>query len=251
MIYVLLPAYNEESALPPLVSNIGDSFAAGEAAYRIVIVDDGSSDNTVSVAKELAGKYPIDVVPHGVNKGLGAAMLTGFTYLCENASDVDLVVAMDADNTHDPRLIPKMVEAVEAGSDVVIASRYAPGGQEVGLSAFRKFLSRGASFLVQAFFPVKGALDFSCGYRMYRIEILKEAFTKYGNNFITETSFVCMAEILVKLAAVPATVSEVGLVLRYDLKEGASKMKYLKTMERYIRFLFREKIHGLGQSSAQ
>ncbi len=250
MIYVLLPAFNEETALPLLVSRINDFFDLSHTDYRIVVVDDGSSDRTAAVAQELAQKFPLDLVPHEVNKGLGAAMLTGFSYLCQHAESGDLVVAMDADNTHDPSLIPKMVQAIEDGSDVVIASRYAPGGDEVGLSGFRKFLSRGASFLVQAFFPVAGAKDFSCGYRMYRVEILKAAFSKYGNNFITETSFVCMAEILVKLAAIPATVSEVGLVLRYDLKEGASKMKYMQTIFRYFRFLFREKMYGLGKSPA-
>ncbi|MEQ9061303.1 MAG: glycosyltransferase [Gammaproteobacteria bacterium] len=250
MIYVLLPAYNEESSLEPLVSSIATALDHIDEPYRVVIVDDGSTDETEQVARRLAESFPVEVVPHGVNRGLGAAMLTGFTYLCGTAREDDLVVAMDADNTHDPKLIRSMKKAIDDGADVVIASRYAPGGEEVGLNLIRKFLSRGASFLVHAFFPVPGARDFSCGYRMYRISVLQAAFERYGENFITESSFVCMAEILVKLAALPSTIAEVGLVLRYDLKLGTSKMKYFKTILRYFRFLLREKIYGLGQSSA-
>lgn len=250
MIYVLLPAYNEELALPQLLKALKDSLEASDFSYRVVVVDDGSRDATLKVAKDFAKELPIDIIPHGVNKGLGAAMLTGFVHICEKATSGDLAVAMDADNTHDPKLIPKMLNAIEAGADVVIASRYAPGGEEVGLNPVRKFLSRGASFLVQTFFPVRGARDFSCGYRIYRVETLRAAFDRYGSNFVTERSFVCMAEILIKLAALPAKVDEVGLVLRYDLKEGESKMKYFRTIIRYFRFLIREKVYGLGKSSA-
>lgn len=99
---------------------------------------------------------------------------------------------------------------------MAIASRYETGGDEVGLKLHRKILSRGASFLLDKCFKVEGAKDYTCGYRMYRRSVIKNAFNRYGENFIVENSFVCMAEILIKVAYLPARVAEVPLVLRYE-----------------------------------
>ena len=250
MLYVMLPAYNEQDALPQLLDRFEALFAEYAVEHGYVVVDDGSRDNTLKVAEDRAKTLPMTVLPHGVNKGLGAAMQTGFAHLAEHAADDDIVVTMDADNTHDPALVPAMKDALDAGADVVIASRYAPGGEEVGLNAFRKVLSRGASFVVSTFLPVPGARDYTCGYRMYRVSKIKQAFARYGDGFITETSFVCMAEILVKTAYLPSRVAEVGLVLRYDMKGSPSKMKYLKTIIRYFDFIFREKRKGLRMAAA-
>lgn len=245
MLYVMLPAFNEETALPLLLDRFHQTLPAIEPEYRIVIVDDGSSDNTAGVTEQYAKKMPVELVRHEVNKGLGAAMKTGFAHIAERAAPEDLIVTMDADNTHDPATIAAMKRAIEDGDDVVIASRYAAGGEEVGLNAFRKVLSRGASYLVSSVFPVAGARDYSCGFRIYRVSRIQAAFARYGDDFITESSFVCMAEILIKIAYLPSRIGEVGLVLRYDMKEGESKMKYAQTIIRYIKFLVREKIGGL------
>lgn len=245
MIFVMLPAYNEEKALPLLLNAFSQMFASMGGEYRVVVVDDGSSDGTKDVALRYAEKMPLELVPHPQNMGLGAAMLTGFTYLSRLCDEDDLVVTMDADNTHDPALVPQMKASIEAGADVVIASRYADGGQEVGLTTHRKVLSRGASLLLSTAFPVEGARDYTCGYRMYRGPLLNQAIERYGDRFVTERSFVCMAEILIKIAYLPAKVDEVPLVLRYDLKEGDSKMKKIQTILRYISFIAHEKRHGL------
>jgi len=177
------------------------------------------------------------ILRHGKNKGLGAAMRTGLTHIAEHGKDDDLVLTMDADNTHDPSIIPSMLRKIGQNADVVIASRYESGGAEVGLSAQRKFLSRGASLLLDTVYRIPGVRDYTCGYRLYRNACVRETIRRYGKHFITEDSFVCMAEILVKIAKLPSTVAEVPLILRYDLKEGASKMKKLKTIMRYLRFI--------------
>jgi dolichol-phosphate mannosyltransferase len=248
MLYVMLPAFNEEAALPLLLDRFQETLPSITSDWRIVVVDDGSSDDTVRVAEAYAAKMPLDLVRHTVNQGLGAAMKTGFAHIADRAGPDDLVCTMDADNTHDPSTVGAMKDAIEDGHDVVIASRYAPGGEEVGLNAFRKVLSRGASYLVSSFFPVTGARDYSCGFRLYRASRIQAAFSRYGEDFITESSFVCMAEILVKIAYLPSRVGEVGLVLRYDMKEGESKMKYAKTIIRYLKFLTREKMGGLRRA---
>lgn len=245
MIYVMLPAYNEEKALPVLLDSFSRLFRESELPYKVVVVDDGSVDRTASIAERYARNMPLELLKHGVNKGLGAAMRTGLSRVAKISTATDLVVTMDADNTHNPDILLRMLKKMEEGADVVIASRYETGGDEVGLKLHRKILSRGASFLLDICFKVEGAKDYTCGYRMYRCSVLKNAFNRYGENFIVENGFVCMAEILVKVAYLPARVAEVPLVLRYDLKEGTSKMKKLKTIMRYLRFIVREKKNGL------
>lgn len=245
MIYVMLPAYNEEKALPVLLDSFSRLFQEFRLPYKIVVVDDGSVDHTASIAEQYARKMPLVLLKHGVNRGLGAAMRTGLSHVAQMSTPTDLVLTMDADNTHNPQVLLQMLTKVEQGADVVIASRYETGGDEVGLELHRRVLSRGASFLLDTCFKVEGAKDYTCGYRMYRCSVIKDAFKRYGKNFIIENGFVCMAEILIKVAYLPARVAEVPLILRYDLKEGISKMKKLRTIMRYLSFILREKKNRL------
>lgn len=201
-----------------------------------MVVDDGSTDATVSVCRSRWGTMPLEVSCHGQNQGLGAAMATGLRHCLLRCGPADVIIAMDADNTHPPALMPLMARAIRSGSDVVIASRYAPGGCEVGLSTKRKILSRGASRLLRTFFPILGVRDYTCGYRAYSAGILDRAFAAFPE-LIEQKGFVCMAELLIKLGAVGAKVSEVPLVLRYDRKSGDSKMRILPTVGSYLKMV--------------
>jgi dolichol-phosphate mannosyltransferase len=242
-IWAVLPAYNEERSLPALL----ERYVALEAtlerrggALRVLVVDDGSRDGTIAAARGFAVRIALEVIPHGTNRGLGAALRTGLAGALERASDGDLIATMDADNTHDPALLPAMMDRLEAErADVVIASRYAPGGEEVGLAPLRKVLSRGASFLLSITVPVKGARDYTCGFRLYRAALLRRAAAAWGERLVEEAGFTCMAELLLKLGRGGARVAESPLVLRYDFKEGASKMKMVSTITRYFALIRR------------
>jgi len=237
MLVLALPAYNESEAIGPLLDRVAPAFREVEGTATVLLVDDGSSDDTVARAKAAAAArgLALEVAAHGRNLGLGAALRTGLSRGTELAGPNGTVVVMDTDNTHDPALIPRMVAKLETGFDVVIASRYAPGGKEIGLSLRRRIMSRGASLLLRTLVPVRGARDYSCGYRAYRASTLRRAFEVYGGAFITESGFVSSAEILLKCAWLPSRIAEVPLVLRYDLKGGASKMKVGATVRRYLR----------------
>ena len=202
---------------------------------RVLVVDDGSQDGTIQAARAFEGRLPLEVVPHGVNRGLGAALRTGLGAALERSAEGDAIATMDADNTHDPGLLPEMLRQLDqAPADLVIASRYVAGGEEVGLTPIRRVLSRGASLLLTLVAPVRGARDYTCGYRLYRRSLLAGAAAAWGDRLIEEAGFTCMAEVLLKLGRGGARVSEVPLVLRYDLKEGASKMKVMRTIGRYF-----------------
>jgi len=242
MIYILLPAFNEESGLPLLLKKIGECFEKN-GNYLVVLVDDGSEDNSVEVARSFEKEIPIKIIQHGENKGLGAAINTGFEYLIPVVNDQDFIVTMDADNTHDPALIGGMVEKIEKnGLDVVVGSRYVAGADEIGVSVFRKLMSRGASLLIKMVNPIKGVKDYSSGYRLYRALALKSAWKYYEGRVVEESGFSCMVELLVKLANMSnLRFGEVPLVLRYDLKQGRSKMRIIRTIKRYLVLIIRSR----------
>jgi dolichol-phosphate mannosyltransferase len=252
MLYIVLPAYNEEKNIAPLVEAIAQ-LSLHVKAITPILVDDGSVDATAATAESLGPRIALKLIRHGVNKGLGAAVLTGLKAVCEIAQDEDLVVLLDADNTHSPNQIAGMIDAINRGSDIVIASRYTPGGQEVGLSPLRQLGSRCVSLALATTFAVEGARDYTCGFRLYRVPIVRKGFQVYGDDLISETSFVCMAELLVKLNSVGARVSEYPLILRYDLKGGASKMNIPRTLRRYVHFVATQsaKIKRIKQSQGQ
>lgn len=234
MYYVLLPAYNEEHDIAPLIERIQAALEDLHITYHLMVVNDGSSDQTPAILRRLQASLPLEVLTHPQNKGLGQAMLTGLQRAARLVSDEDVVITMDADNTHDPRLVGAMRERIAQGADVVIASRYEPGGQEIGLSLHRSLLSRSASLLLKSAFPMPGVKDYTCGYRAYRGSAIKRVVGVYGSRLVEEHGFTCMAEILIKMRAVGVRVDEVPLVLRYDLKGGPSKMKVFRTILRYF-----------------
>lgn len=235
MITVLLPAYNEEKSLPQLLDRIAAYGRANPAEpYQVIVVNDGSSDATAAIATEYATRMPVHLINHDGNKGLGTAMKTGLSAAARMTGPGDAVVTMDADNTHDPALIGAMRSELNKGYDLVIASRYQIGGKEIGLSLPRHIFSKGASFLLRSFFPIAGARDYTCGFRMYSGVLMQRAVVTYGDKLVEEQGFTCMAEILIKMARLGARVSEVPLILRYDLKEGSSKMNVQRTIRRYF-----------------
>jgi dolichol-phosphate mannosyltransferase len=244
MLYLVLPAYNEERDIAALLTRVQEFMPELKLEYKVLVVNDGSTDNTLAVANSFAATIPLEVLDHGTNKGLGQAILTGLRRANELATDEDVIVSMDADNTHNPQLMEAMVKCLDSGKDIVIASRYEAGGKEIGLSYSRHVFSRGASLLLGFFFPIPGAKDYTCGYRAFRGEMLHRAFAAYRDRLIEERGFTCMAEILIKMGKLSARVGEVPLVLRYDLKSGKSKMKVFRTIQRYGILIARNKLRS-------
>ena len=226
MIYILLPAFNEESALSPLLSKTDRVMSQLRSPYRVVVVNDGSSDNTAGVLAELSQKYPIDVINHRYNRGLGETARDGFEYISEIAAPEDLIVRMDCDDTHDPSYIPLMIEKLKEGYEVVTTSRYAPGGGQVGVDWYRRTISRIANLIMKSFFPIPGVWEYTCGFRAYRASLIQDAIRIFGNRFIDlkGMGFTGTVEKIIKCKMMAARVAEVPFVLRYDRKVSTSKV---------------------------
>src|SRR2546428_2621891 len=232
-----LPAFNEEKDLPKLLAAFEQQMETSHLEFRIVIVDDGSTDGTLAAIRNW--KTAIDVVQHAKNSGLGETIQDALYRSSSLADPDDVIVTMDADNTHSPTLIPAMVKAIQKGSDVVIASRYRRGSKVVGLSALRHLMSYGARFLFQIAFPIDGVRDYTCGFRAYRASLLQKAFARFGKTLVQERGFAAMAEVLLKLRTLNPEFCEVPMILRYDLKSGDSKMRVGATVMKTLRMMRR------------
>ena len=137
---------------------------------------------------------------------------------------------MDGDNTHDPCYVISMLEQICKGYDCIIASRYCDRSKTKGVSPFRLFLSWGARVYYTLVLGVKNVKDYTCGYRAYTYKIISEAEERFGQQFVEHRSFACMMEVLYKLSLLGAKFQEVPFELRYDNKEGESKMRLAKTI---------------------
>jgi dolichol-phosphate mannosyltransferase len=241
-VYVVLPAYNEQEALGALLDSIRSALDDGPCPYKVIVVDDGSQDATPLVASKAAFVMPVDLVEHRVNQGLAAAIRTGLTSALDRCGPDDVIVTMDADNTHPPQLIPGMLDKIAEGYDVVIASRFQPGAKVHGVPASRQLYSVVARYLFQATFPIRGVRDYTCGYRAYRATALRQAMDKYGNQLISETGFSCMADVLLKLQRLPLKMTEVPLELHYERRGTGSKMRVARTIRQTLSLLVRRRL---------
>lgn len=226
MIVVLLPAYNEEESLPRLMPKLKATLDSLGEDYRVLVCNDGSRDSTQEMLEGYANDMPVEILRHKINRGLGESSRDLFERACEISGSGDVIVRLDCDDTHEPEFIPSIVKKVRDGFDVVIASRFETGGGQMGVNAYRAFISRSANLFMKVFFPISNLKEYSCGFRGYRAEKVKEALAFYGNNFIQlkGLGFTCTLEKLVKLKLIGAKFGEVPFLLRYDQKQSASKM---------------------------
>ncbi len=231
---IVFPAYNEAQNLRPLLAKVQQVVALGQHEYLVILVDDGSGDETPQVCAEFSSRIPLRVIRHPRNLGLGAALRTGLRAALAEQSDA--VVTLDADDTQDPALIPSMLAKLSS-HDLIVASRFCPGGKMIGVPPFRSFVSTFASGILRILFPISGVRDYSCGFRAYRSDILRRLESTFGPELFSEQGFACMFEILLRVRKLGVTADEVPLVLRYDLKRGASKMRVFRTALRYLQVL--------------
>lgn len=162
MISIIIPTFNERENLPRLIESIFSHL--GKTGGEVVVVDDNSPDATGDLAEALKREYPIQVIHRSGKLGLASAVLEGF-----KQAQGGIVCVMDADLSHDPAILPRMVKAVEEGTDLVVGSRHVPGGGTKGWPKYRKLGSGIAILLARPITPVK---DATSGYFCFRRSIL-------------------------------------------------------------------------------
>jgi len=232
VIHILLPAYNEAEGILDLLREIEATAPSLDEPMRAVVVDDGSTDGTAQQVRSYSGSLPVELIEHEQNRGLAGALETGIAEIMRSGHSGDQVVTMDADLTHSPRYIPDLHAAMTEEVDVVVASRYAAGGKEIGVSGFRRLLSHGAAWFYRFALGDIGVHDFSCGYRMIRWDVLRKTWEGWGDHPFESPGFACTGELLLKTLGYshPTRFVEIPFVLHYERKRGESKMPTWRTV---------------------
>lgn len=235
-LYVVVPVFNEEPNIPALCKSFRELGEELKSRFSLhyILVDDGSADQTVVVAKREAGKLDLVLLHHEVNKGPGAAFATGFAHLGQRLDEQDWVITMEGDNTSRHELIKQMLTRAAEGFDAVFASPYMYGGGFTQTSFLRKLLSSGANLIVKDLLDIQGILTVSSFFRLYRARTLLRMQRVFGAGIIERTGFESMVEMVMKMTMLRITISEVAMLLDSSRRKGKSKMKLLRTIRGYL-----------------
>ena len=189
MFAVVIPTYNEASNIRLLAKEV---LSVGKE-FSVIIVDDDSRDGTGKIAEELRRKSPkrVFVIHRKKKRGLGGAYIAGFKKALE--LNAKLVFSMDADFSHDPKVLPEFAEKISQGFDVVLGSRYIKGGG-VSWTGTRLALSKGANTLAKTLLGIP-ANDLTTGFRCYKREVLGkiglDSVRSNGYSFLEEVLYLC------------------------------------------------------------
>ena len=169
--WLILPTYNEAENIEPIVDAVLAVLSrAAPGAHRILIVDDGSPDGTGEIADRLAaGHGAVEVLHRTEREGLGPAYLAGFAYALEHGAQ--FVIEMDADFSHDPADLSRLLAAARS-ADLVLGSRYVPGGGVADWGVGRQLVSRGGSLYARLVLGLK-VRDLTGGFKCFRREVLE------------------------------------------------------------------------------
>lgn len=245
MIKVLLCCLNEEKNLPKLFSELFYELKNLGEKFEVFICIDGTNDNSIKIISEFQKTYKITVLPKKNQRGLGLAYKRLFLEVIKNSTNDDLVISLDADNTHSPKQIPAMLTHFRKNSlDFLVASRFCSNSVMLDFPIHRHLISKSTSILLQNIFSAKkisGAKlqDYSSGYRIYKAEKLKKLVAKEKDNFITEPEFTYTCELLVKLARFDSRLDEIAIFYDYGKKVGKSKLRVGRNFWRLLVMLRR------------
>jgi dolichol-phosphate mannosyltransferase len=208
---VVLPTYNELENLPLIIPEI---VANG---YSLLIVDDNSPDGTGRVADSFAADLPaISVLHRPAKTGLGPAYAAGFDRALESGATI--IMEMDADFSHDPADLPRLVAAVESGADLAIGSRYVPAGDTPDWPALRRFISKGGNLYARTMLGIP-TRDATGGFRAFRADALR----KLPYRDAEASGYGFQVEMAWRANQIGLRVVEIPIIFR-DRTRGTSKM---------------------------
>lgn len=188
-IAVVTPTFNERANIEILIKKI---FSLGIEGLRVFVADDNSPDGTGKLGEELSKKYPITVLHRPKKEGLGKAYIDAFKEIFRQAPDKpDYIIQMDADLSHDPAVIPAMLEKIQS-CDLVLGSRYIKGGRIENWDFFRKMVSKFGNIYARIILGLPYR-DLTGGFKCFRRKVLEnielEKMSSTGYNFQIETTY--------------------------------------------------------------
>jgi dolichol-phosphate mannosyltransferase len=221
---VVIPTYNERDNLEPVIARVH----AARPEVQVLVVDDGSPDGTGAIADRLArGDDRVHVLHRTEKAGLGAAYLAGFAWgLCRGHA---VLVEMDADGSHRPEELGRLLDRCASGADLVIGSRWVPGGSVVNWPWYRIALSRGGSLYSRIMLGVR-VRDLTGGYRAVRADLIRTLVAED----IASTGYCFQVDVARRALRAGAVVAEVPVTF-VERERGASKMSSAIVVEALVR----------------
>ena len=220
-ISIIIPTYNERDNVAPLVKRI--NLAIPNYQHEIIFIDDDSRDGTAEQVRSLSPAYPVRVIVRKTKGGLASAVVDGLQY-----AKGQVVVVMDADLQHPPEVIPGLLKEIENGADIVIASRYVPGGSVQGWGLARRVVSRGAIFLAHLLLPLSRPVrDPVSGFFTFKRQVV-------ANANLRPTGYKILLEILMEGKF--GTTAEVAFTFS-TRSRGESKLKARQQIS-YLKHLY-------------
>ena len=212
--WLILPTYNEAENIGPIVRAARARLRAGD---HILVVDDNSPDGTGALADQLAQEIDgLEVMHRPGKQGLGRAYLAGFQHALDGGAD--LVIEMDSDFSHDPADLPRLIATAEEDADLVLGSRYVPGGSVTDWGLLRKLISRGGSWYARVVLGVK-IRDLTGGFKCFRRSVLESL----DLNAVHADGYGFQIELTYRTIKAGFRVVEIPIVFR-DRRVGESKM---------------------------
>jgi dolichol-phosphate mannosyltransferase len=236
-VVMVIPTYNEADNLAWIIGRL----RVAEPAVDVLVVDDSSPDGTGELADELAGSDPaVHVLHRSAKGGLGAAYLAGFAWALDAGYDV--IGEMDADGSHQPEQLHRLLDALAGvdgeGADLVIGSRYVPGGSVVNWPMRREALSRGGNLYVRMLLGIS-IRDATAGFRVFR----RSALEKVDLGSVQSAGYVFQTDLVTRCLRAGLTVREVPIEF-IERVRGDSKMSRAvatESLRRITRWGLRER----------
>jgi dolichol-phosphate mannosyltransferase len=218
--WLILPTYNEAENVQAIVAAAAEVLAgASPEGFRILVVDDGSPDGTGRLADQIVAEHEWMQVLHRTEKnGIGPAYLAGFRHALDHGAGY--VMEMDSDFSHDPADLARLLEAVKAGADLALGSRYVTGGGVREWGLLRRFISEGGSTYARLVLGLR-VRDLTGGFKCFRREVL-EAIHFDG---VRSQGYAFQVELTYRAVQAGFRVVEVPIVFR-DRQQGTSKMSW-------------------------
>lgn len=236
---VIIPTYNEKGNMEKLIPQLLKVFSSiKDFDMNLLVVDDSSPDCTSDVVSSFSSKHDnIFLLKRAKKEGLGAAYLAGFAHAI-NVMNADVIVQMDADFSHNPEVLPTLVNYTK-DYDFVIGSRYVKGGGTVNWSIIRKVTSRGGNFFARVVAGLKGVHDCTSGYRAMRSSLVKKFNTDHMNIF----GYAFLTSLLHEAVRNKARIKETPIIF-VDRVEGSSKIGVKDIVQFFINS-FKLRFRGL------
>jgi dolichol-phosphate mannosyltransferase len=227
-VVAVVPTYNERENIRPLVEALIEASAEIPHEFEILVVDDNSPDGTQDVIRELQQRYPNVRLLSGTKEGLGVAYARGLEYAMSELH-ADIVLHMDADFSHNPADVPRLIAQIDAGYDLVVGSRYIPGGRlskDWGIT--RKLISRVANSGIRIIAGIGAIHDCTGGFRAYRTTVLRRVDLK-----LAPRGYAVLTYLAYNTLMAGAKVTEVPITFA-NRAEGDSKLRMSDAAELFL-----------------